>query len=378
MRPFLIWSFLPLLLAPLPAEEMSAARLANTVVLDAISEQNLRLQMAVAEESRWERTLFAVGRLEMIPARQSVVSSRIAGRLVALHAHPGDVVTAGMLIAEVESRQSGPHPARVPLYAPASGTVMASSAALGQPVEPETALLQLADLEVLWAVARVSEDDLASLPESVSARVRIPAQGDAWTTVRPGRRGPMADRTTGTVELIFELANADRSLTPGLRVEFSLVQATRPQVLSIPRAALQGDPARRVVFVRDFELPHAFLRQPVVVGEMNEARVEILSGLFPGDEVVTEGSYALQFTGAGSGPSLKEALDAAHGHEHNEDGSEITGAPAAGENHDHDHGHGHDSHLGSRALMVYAVVMTLVALGLGQALWQRRRAGVAP
>ncbi|MDA7523072.1 hypothetical protein N8535_01410, partial [bacterium] len=50
----------------------------------------------------------------------------------------------------------------------------------------------------------------------------------------------------------------------------------------------------------------------------------------PGDEVVTRGAYPLAFAGNG-GISLKEALDAAHGHEHNEDGSEMTAAQKATE-----------------------------------------------
>jgi hypothetical protein len=78
------------------------------------------------------------------------------------------------------------------------------------------------------------------------------------------------------------------------------------------------------VFVEDFELPNTFVKAPVVLGEQNDTHVEVISGLFPGDEVVTRGSYSLSFAGSGSGMSLKEALDAAHGHEHNEDGSELT------------------------------------------------------
>jgi len=51
--------------------------------------------------------------------------------------------------------------------------------------------------------------------------------------------------------------------------------------------------------------------------------VEIVSGLLPADEVVTRGAYSLSFAGGGS-VSLKEALDAAHGHEHAADGGELT------------------------------------------------------
>jgi hypothetical protein len=108
-----------------------------------------------------------------------------------------------------------------------------------------------------------------------------------------------------------------------MRVEFSILLNTKTQTLSIPRSALQNDGISRIVYVKDFELPNAFLKSPVRIGAQNESSAEVLSGLFPGDEVVTKGAYSLLFAGGG-GISLKEALDAAHGHEHNEDGSEIT------------------------------------------------------
>ena len=93
--------------------------------------------------------------------------------------------------------------------------------------------------------------------------------------------------------------------------------------MAVPREALQGDAANRIVFIKHAEVPNAFTRLPVQTGEQNDRYVEIIRGLFPGDEVVTKGSYSLSFA-SGTGMSLKEALDAAHGHEHNEDGSELT------------------------------------------------------
>ena len=184
--------------------------------------------------------------------------------------------------------------------------------------------------------------------------------------------------------------NAEGRLRPGLRVEFSIILSERPNVLSVPMDSVQGDPADRVVYIADFDLPNAFIRSSVVLGERNDRYVEILSGVFPGDEVVTSGSYLLGYAGGGSGISLKEALDAAHGHEHNEDGSEITPeqrAQRAGEDHGHDHhdhddhhghedDHGHDDHHGegsTKVLIGYAIVSTLLWVGLAQALWNQRR-----
>ena len=79
---------------------------------------------------------------------------------------------------------------------------------------------------------------------------------------------------------------------------------------------------------------------------MNDRFVEITSGLLPGDEVVTRGAYSLAFAGKGS-VRLKAALDAAHGHEHNEDGSELKpgekSREARGEGDEHGHDEGNES-----------------------------------
>jgi hypothetical protein len=103
----------------------------------------------------------------------------------------------------------------------------------------------------------------------------------------------------------------------------------REGVMSVPREALHGGPANRHVYVKHMTIPHAFDRVAVRTGLSGNGRVEIVEGLYPGDEVATRGSYSLGFAGGGGGVSLKEALDAAHGHEHNEDGSEMTAAQKA-------------------------------------------------
>ena len=112
------------------------------------------------------------------------------------------------------------------------------------------------------------------------------------------------------------------------------------------------------------------------MNQENDQYVEVISGLFPGDEAVTQGSYALSFSGSGSGMSLKEALDAAHGHEHNEDGTPVTEEQKAAKEESHDdHAHEGDAE-GSgnaamnQALMLYAAVTTLLFLIAAQMLWK--------
>ena len=304
-------------------QEVDPNQFTNMVRLDEIMAQNLGIELADVVETDFETTVFAIGRIEEIPSRHSVLSSRIPGRIVGLEAIEGDRVEAGQLLVKVESRQPGNPPPVIPLHAPISGIVSESHVRMGEPVEPSNELLDIIDLSEVWAVARVPEQEAAALQVGSKSRIRIAALPDKTFTGELIRFGTTADPKAGTLDAIFRIANPDYALRPGMRAEFSIVASSRPNVTAVPLEALQGDPANRVVYVKDFDLPNVFIKSPVQTGARNDRYVEIISGLFPGDQVVTKGSYFLGFVGGGGG-SLKDALDAAHGHPHNEDGTPMT------------------------------------------------------
>lgn len=253
----------------------------------------------------------------------SVLSSRISGRIIEVNAFEGDHVKKGDVLVKVESRQPGSPPPVIELKAPRDGLIVASHIRLGEPVEPEKELLDIMDLKEVWASAQVPEDIMSKIKPGSKAHIRIPALGGENIDGELLRFDTKADVDDGTIGAIFHVPNPELRLRPGMRAEFSIVTSTRKNVIAVPREAIQGDLANRIVFVKHVELPNAFTKLPVQTGESNDRYVEIVKGIFPGDEVVTKGSYSLSFA-SGSGISLKEALDAAHGHEHAEDGSELT------------------------------------------------------
>lgn len=304
---------------PVTAEESNA----NTIVLDETGVKNLRIETVTVEETDFEESVFSLGRIEVIPGKTASVSSRISGRILELDAQIGDTVEAGQEVAKVESRQPGDPPPVISLKAPAKGLVTHSNVRLGDPIEPDTALLQITDLSEVYAVARVPEHQAGKMKPGTSAHIKVAALPEKKFTGELLRFGISADKESGTIDAIFRLPNEGGLLRSDMRAEFSIVISKRPNVLSVPRAALQGEASNRFVYVKHFDLPNAFIKTPVQTGEMNDRFVEITAGLFPADEVVTRGAYSLSFAGASS-VSLKEALDAAHGHEHAEDGSELT------------------------------------------------------
>lgn len=330
----------------------SPPRNETTIVLDATAIQNLGIETISAEEATFERAISVLGEIDHTCESHSVLSSRIPGKIIEAIIHKGEFVKKGDVMLRIESRQPGDPPPIIDLTAPADGLVIESEGHLGAPVEPDAMLMQVMDLSKVWAVARVPQHHAAILNDELTARIRVPAIGDEVYESKFFRLGTDTSQTS-TVDAIFEIPNLDSKLRPGMRAEISLIESKRENVISIPRAALQGDRANRFVFIKDYELKHTFVRVPVTVGEINDERVEIISGLFPGDEIVLKGAYVLSFADKRNTASLKETLDAAHGHPHNEDGTEMTAEEIAAAEGEHDHDH-HDE--GMSPLVVFLTI----------------------
>lgn len=309
----------------------------DLVILDELGVRNLGIETEVVTRRDFDETLFALGRLQSKPGGHAYVTARIPGRLVDIMAHEGDYVKKGDKMVVVESLQPGNPPPSQTFYAPIDGLVVKSFLHLGEPVVPEKPILEIIHLEEMYAVARVPEDKVALIKPETRAEIRVAAYPNSLFTGTWERFGTMADASNATLDAFFLISDPTGNIRPNMRTEFTLHIDTRKKVMSVPLAALQGDHFQPFVFVRDFDLPNAFLKAPVTTGARNTTHIEILNGLFPGDQVVVKGAYPLAFAGSG-GISLKEALDAAHGHEHNEDGSELTAdqkaAKAAADNPD--------------------------------------------
>ena len=66
--------FLTLILSISAAYAADNLRVQNTVILGETGARNLRIQTEEAEERDFEKTVFAIGRIEEIPANRSVLS----------------------------------------------------------------------------------------------------------------------------------------------------------------------------------------------------------------------------------------------------------------------------------------------------------------
>ncbi len=178
------------------------------------------------------------------------------------------------------------------LRSPIDGTVMerhvdvgnAVGADLGQP------LVTVADLATVWAEADVYEQDLAYVRVGQSARITVPALSDRTYRGKIAHVGEMVDPSTRTALARVTLDNPDGALRPGMFVEM-LVDVAMQATGIVPSSALLSRRDRLFVFV---ELrPNVFRQREVQIGAQTADQVVILSGVSPGERVVTRGAILL-------------------------------------------------------------------------------------
>lgn len=283
----------------------------------------------------------AVGSLR---SNESVVlRPEIAGRISAIHFTEGQAVDAGTLLfsiddsvyraelQEAEARlalsERNERRARE-LYARGAGTARARDEAEAQ-LAVDRAAVALARARIdktriaapfdgIIGLRRVSVgdyvnagEDLANLEDITPLKVdfRVPerflsvietgrtvaVQVDAF----PGRKfegsvyavDPLIDADGRSIAIRARLPNEDRTLRPGLFARVNLLVAERTNAMLVPENAIVPRGEDKFVFVVE---NNAAVLRPVELGQRRTGDVEILSGLKPGDIVVTAGQIKIR------------------------------------------------------------------------------------
>ena len=181
--------------------------------------------------------------------------------------------------------------AQISLRAPFAGEIIERNATVGEVVDPNTTLFTVADLSTVWVRADFPEQQAGLLKTRLTIDLRVSAYPDQVFRGTITYVGAVIDPTTRTVAARAEVANPDGRLRPEMFAEVTLTTAEQ-SVLSVPRAAMQQMGSRTVVFI--VRRPRRFESREVTVAQAPGDYLQVIAGLSPEDEVVTQGSYALK------------------------------------------------------------------------------------
>jgi cobalt-zinc-cadmium efflux system membrane fusion protein len=202
----------------------------------------------------------------------------------------------GMTPQMIEAMASGGQvAATVTIPAPIAGTVTARAVNPGTSVDSATPLITLVDLSTVWVVGDLYERDFSLVSVGSPAEVTTTAFPNARIAGKVAYIDPQVRSDTRTARLRVEVPNPSQRLRLGMYAQLQVgTPGAKTQSLLVPRAAVQNVSDRTVVYVSDTQAPGRFIEREVRLGESSGDQVVVVSGLQPGDGVVTAGSFSLR------------------------------------------------------------------------------------
>ena len=225
---------------------------------------------------------------EYLAARKATAASGITSAVVSSGRTRLSVL--GMTTSEIEAIEQTGEPRRlVTVVAPRSGVVVNRGVTAGTAVDSSTTLLTVADLSQVWVLAEVPEANIAALRVGSIAQLDFAASGLSPFAARVDFLYPTLTERTRTLRVRFTVANPRGVLRPGL-YGTAAFQAIGLPTMTVPRDAVVDTGRQQHVFVA---VGDRFEPRPVTLGVQLADRVEVRSGLEPGDRIVAAGVFLL-------------------------------------------------------------------------------------
>ena len=230
------------------------------------------------------RTL--TGRVQTDPNRLSRVRPRFPGVVKAIRFELGDTVTSGDILATVQSNESLQN---YHIRAPIDGLIIKRDLQLGEATADEP-LFIIADLSDVWVELDVFGRDLDRIKpgmpvtvETLDGAYQVAASID-WVS-------PLTAHASQSVRARVIVSNEEGRLRPGQFVRGHVTVAEHEVPLAVRQSAVQRFRDFQVVFARFSDVYEVRMLE---LGRSNHDWVEVLGGIEPGAQYVTENSYLIK------------------------------------------------------------------------------------
>jgi len=305
----------------------------------------------VAQQEQWLSTLSAIG--TMTPVQGVMISADLPGTVERIAFESGTAVRKGDVLVELETRQERAQLAaaeadrvlahrivkrmqamwdqgvisrtdydraiaedeqsaakvgeiratieRKTIRAPFTGILGIRQVNLGQYLSAGTAVVPLQALDPIYVNFSVPQQEASAVRIGLPVRLTSGAEASAasfegWITAIDS----IVDAQTRNIQVQATFANPGRELRPGMFVQTEVNLDASRAAITLPRSAIGYAPYGDSVFVVEQVADakgksHPVVRQRFVkLGEARGDQIAVLSGVEPGDEVVTSGVFKLR------------------------------------------------------------------------------------
>lgn len=201
-----------------------------------------------------------------------------------------------------ELQQNGEPSKTLTIRSPHTGVVIAKHANEGMKVDPGMQVYRIADLSTVWVLVTLYEYQLPYVEAGMKATMTLPyipgqaLQGEVIYIY------PYLEEKTREVQVRLEFDNPNNLLKPGMFANVQLENTLAAEKTLAPRSAVIDTGERQVAFVSlgDGKFEPRDVRMGIETGD---GLVEVISGLKPGEVVVTSGQFLID-----SEAKIREAL----------------------------------------------------------------------
>lgn len=275
-------------------------------------------------------------------AEEALVLARQTGVIVSLNVEEGDYVTAGQVLAQMETEQlelrlteadaqlkqlanelqrnkklyaknlvSSETYERVKfqydaqkaqtdlarlnldyatITAPISGVIANRYIKVGNMLRPNQQAFHITDMSTLHAVIHLPESEKAELKTGQTAYVSVSSSERPYTATID-RISPVVDSDTGTIRVTVAIRGHDSGLRPGMFSRIGVIYDTHEDTVLVPKSALITQDNEYFVFTAREGKASKIM---VETGFSDSDNIEILEGVTVDDLVVTMGQRNLK------------------------------------------------------------------------------------
>jgi cobalt-zinc-cadmium efflux system membrane fusion protein len=272
---------------------------------------NLKIETVTADLAPVQETVKLVAQIKLLPEKQAVITPRFQGKAIDIKAKIGEKISRGQPLVVLEPLTIGSSP--VTLSAPIEGVLTQQNVVLGQVVDAGDVLMEVADRSQVLAKGLTYESEqLGKIRIGQAATLRIDSFQNRNFSGVIQRIDPSIDEKDRTFAVYALVENPEFTLLPHMQGDLTVAVGEEETLLTVPQRAVLGTVGQHFVYVQDGD---HFEKRMVELGVRKGEAIEIISGIFPGEAVVTQGSYQLQYV-TPEGSAAKSPAQGDHGHPH--------------------------------------------------------------
>jgi cobalt-zinc-cadmium efflux system membrane fusion protein len=189
--------------------------------------------------------------------------------------------------------------------APISGRVSDREVTLGQAFEDAGGkLMTIVNDSTVYATANIYEKDLDKIKNGQQVRAKVASVNDRTFIGKIAVIGSVVEGETRVVPVKAQLSNSNGTLKPGIFAELEVITSKANTIATvIPSSAVVDVEGKKLVYLQNGD---SFQSVEVNLGQTSGDLVEVKSGLFEGDLIVTQRAPQLYAQSLRGGSSQEE------------------------------------------------------------------------